>query len=145
VSDFTEPIGGSRPEEDNVFTNGNRTSRGTLEINVGLADETAASKTRREIGDSSLSTVGDDETTLSRAMSVGDGKVLKSSGVAANVLTIDKSAEEGRALSVDVEHKFVNRGAICEEQTGDWATFTKLPCRSEPAWEQGTSEIPSVP
>jgi len=110
VSDFTEPIGGSRPEEDNVFNNGNSTSRGTQEIDAGLAEETTASKTRTEIGDSSLSTVGDDETALNRAMSVGDGNVLKSSGVAVSVLTIDKSAEEGRALSVDVEHRFVNSG-----------------------------------
>lgn len=119
VSDFTEPIGGSRPEEDNVFTNGNSTSRGTLEIDVGLVEETAASKTRTEIGDNSLNTVGDDETALNRAMSVGGGKVLKSSGVAVSVLTIDKSAEEGRSLSVDFEHKFVNRGTNCKEQTGD--------------------------
>lgn len=119
VSDFTEPIGGSRPEEDNVFNNGNSTSRGIQEIDVGLDEETAASKTRTEIGDSSLSTVGDDETPLNRAMRVGGANVLKSSGVAVSVLTIDKSAEEGRALSVDVEHKLVKSGANCEEQTGD--------------------------
>jgi len=76
VSDFKEPIGGSKSEEDNVFNNGNSTSRGTLEIDVGLDEETAASKTRTEIGDSSLSTVEDDETAFNRATSVGDGNVL---------------------------------------------------------------------
>lgn len=139
----TEPGGGSRPEEVKVFNNGNSTVGGTDEIDVGVAEDTAASKTRREIGDNSLSTSDDDETALNKATSVGGGNVLKSSGVADSVLTIDKSAEGGRALSVDDEHKVVNRGANGEGKTGGWSSFTKLSCRSELAWEQGTWEIPS--
>lgn len=145
VFDFKEPIGGSKSEEDKVFNNGNSTSRGTLEIDVGLADETAASNTRTEIGGSSFSTVEDDETAFNRATIVGGGNVLYSSGVADSAFTMDTSAEVGRALSVDVEHKFVNRGANGEVQTGDLSTFTTLSCRSEPSWEQGTVEIPSEP
>lgn len=119
VSGCAEPGGGSRPEENSVFNSGNNTACGTEEIAAGVAEETAASKTRTEIGDSSASTVGDEETALSRATSVGGGNVLNSSGVADNVFTIDTSAGGGRALSVDGEHKVVNKGGSGDGQTRD--------------------------
>jgi len=119
VAGSGEPGGGNRPEEDNVFINGNSTVCGTEEIVVGVAEETAASKTRTDIGDNSLSTVGEDDTALNKSTSVGGGNVLKSSGVADSVFTIVTSAEGGKALSVDDEHRVVNKGVDGEGQAGD--------------------------
>lgn len=118
-----DPGGGNRPELDNVFSKGNKTVGGIEEMDAGATEDTAASNKRIAIGDISFNAICDDDIAVSKDTRVCGGKVSMSFGVADSALTMDKSADGGKLLSVDDEHKFDSKDTIDEGQLGDWSTF----------------------
>lgn len=104
-----DPGGGSKPDSDSVFNNGNSADGAVDEMDEGADDDSAASITSRATGDSWLNADGDVAMALKRDTIVDGGKELKSCGVANNVLTMDTSAEGGNVLRVDAVHSVVNR------------------------------------
>lgn len=114
-----DPGGGNKPELDNVFSSGNKTVGGIEEIDVGSIEDIAASNKRIATDDISFNAVGDDDIAVNKDTRVDGGKVSMSFGVADNVFTMDTSAEEGKVLSVDDEHKVDSRDIIGEGQPGN--------------------------
>lgn len=133
-----DPGGGNKPELDNVFSNGNKTEGGIEEMDVGATEDIAASNKRIAIDDISFNAIGDDDIAVSKDKRVGGGKVSMSFGVADNAFTMDTSAEGGKVLSVDDEHKLDSKDTIDEGHPGDWSSF-------KPSWEQGTAVSPLAP
>lgn len=108
----------SRPDDDNLFSNGNNTEGGTEEIVDGADEDSAAISTRRTVGESSFNADGDDDTAVKRAVSSAGDNASHSCGVADNAFATDAIAEGGKRPSVVDVHNAVNRDATESAFTG---------------------------